>query len=182
MREWAFAVSFVAMLLIGGSYFHKKKSLYLAFQAMGIVFLMASYLLTKEYFAMVGLGIGLARVLTYFFYEKRDQDVSLFWPILFSVLSVLAYAIVNLCILQTVKAADVLYLVGLIAYAFVFRVRNLTVMRYLSLIPTCLSVIYNVWIAAVPFVIVSYAFEFTATVVAIVKYRYFTKEKSEETL
>ena len=182
MREWAFVVSLVAMLLVSSSYFHKKKSLYLVFQAMGIVFLMASYLLTKEYFAMIGLGIGLARVLTYFFYENKDQDVSLFWPILFSVLSVLAYAIVNLCILKTVKAADVLYLVGLIAYAFVFRVRNLTVMRYLSLIPTGLSILYNVWIATVPFVIVSYLFEFTATVVAIIKYRYFTKEKNEENL
>ena len=179
MREWALFVSLIAMLLISSSYFYKKKSLYLLFQALGMVFLVLSYLLTGEYFAMIGLGIGLARALTFFAYEKADKEAPLVWVFAFSALTVFAYVVVNLCILQTVKPLDIIYLLGLIGYIVVFRIRNLNLVRYLALIPTALSLLYNVLIVAVPFVIVSYAFELAAALAAIVKYRFFTKDKEE---
>ena len=179
MREWAFVVSLIAMMLIISSYFYKKKSLYLLFQALGMVFVVLSYLLTGEYFAMIGLGIGLARALTFFAYEKADKEAPLIWVFVFSALTILAYVVVNWCILKTSKPLDILYLLGLIGYIVVFRIRNLNLVRYCTLIPTALSLLYNVLIVAVPFVIMLYAFEFAAALVASVKYRFFTKETEE---
>ncbi len=181
-EDWAFVAGLIAMLLIASSYFVKKKSFYLLFQCSGIVFLALSYLLTKEYFVMIGLGIGLARSLIYFTFEIKDKNPSVFWPILFSVLSIAAYFIVNVWILQTPKFLDIIFLVGAIAYAFVFRIRNLSLMRYLVIIPTVLSVLYNVLIQAVPFIIVSYLFELAANLASIAKYEIFSKKSvtSEE--
>ena len=175
-ERWAFVVSLIAMLLIASSYFFKKKSLYLILQSAGMVFLMSSYLLTGEYFAMIGLAIGLARALTYFAFEIHDKKASIFFPFLFSGLSVAAYCIINLWILKTAKLVDIIYLAGLVGYAFIFWIRDLKTMRYLVTIPTALSILYNVLIRAVPFVIISYSFELAANLAAIAKYDLFKKK------
>lgn len=169
-EQWAFVVSLAAMLLIASSYFFKKKSLYLVLQSAGMVFLVLSYLLTGEYFAMIGLAIGLARALTYFAFEIHDKRASIFFPFLFSGLSIMAYFIVNLWILKTAKPVDIIYLLGLVGYAFVFWIRDLKTVRFLVTIPTALSLLHSVLIRAVPFVIVSYSFELGANLIAIAKY------------
>lgn len=179
-EQWAFIVSLIAMLLIASSYFFKKKSQYLALQGSGICFLILSYLFTGEYFAMVGLVIGLARSVTYLLYELKNKAVSIFWPILFSVLGIAAYCIINLWILRTAKPVDIIYLIGLIGYAFIFWVPKLELLRYLVLIPTGISILYNVLIHAVPFVIISYSFELSANLVAIAKYDLFKRNKNEK--
>ena len=48
-----------------------------------------------EYFAMIGLAIGLARALCYFSFEIHDKNASIFFPLLFSGLSIVAYFIIN---------------------------------------------------------------------------------------
>ena len=180
-EQWAFIAGLIAMLLVASSYFFRKKTQYLFLQGLGIVFLMLSYLFTGEYFAMVGLVIGLARSLTYFAFEVKGKNTSIFWPFLFSGLGVASYFILNFWILKTAKPAiDCIYLVGLIAYAFIFWVRKLELLRYLVLIPTGLSILYNVLINAVPFVIVSYSFELLANLVAIAKYDLFKRLKNEK--
>lgn len=173
---WVFAVGLTATLLVAFSYLVKRKSLYLVFQSLGMVFLMLSYGLTGEYFAMIGLGIGLARALTYFVFECRNQNASVFFPFLFSILSVAAYCIVNLGILKTAKIEDIVYLLGLVGYAFVFWIRDLKTVRYLATVPTALSILYGVLIRALPFVIASYSFELAATLVSIAKYDLFKKK------
>lgn len=179
-EQWAFIVSFIAMLLIASSYFVKKKSGFLLFQALGMIFLMTSYLLNGAFFAMIGLGIGLARAVTFYIFERKDKRPSIAWPILFSALSVIAYVVINLMILKTAVWYDVLYLIGLILYAFVFWIRNLEVMRYTVTIPTALSILYNVVSGAEVFVVISYSFELCANVAAIIKHHYFDKEKAKE--
>lgn len=176
-EQIAFGVSLVAMLFIASSYFVKKKSQYLLMQTLGICFLILFYLFTGEYFAMVGLIIGLARSATYLLYEIKNKAISVLWPSLFSLMGVIAYCIINLWILQTAKLVDIIYLIGLIAYAFVFWIRKLELLRYLVLIPTGISILYNVLIHAVPFVIVSYSFELTANLIAIAKYDLFQKKR-----
>ena len=183
-EQWAVIVSLIAMLLIASSYFFKKKSYYLALQGAGMVFLMASYLCTGEYFAMIGLAIGLARALCYFAFEIHDKNASIFFPLLFSGLSIVAYFIINFWILKTTKPADIIYLLGLVGYAFIFWIRDLKTVRYLVTIPTTLSILYNVLIRAVPFVVISYSFELLANLVSIAKYDLFKKKSnlpSEET-
>jgi hypothetical protein len=168
------------MSLIAVSYFVKKKSGYLILQASGIVFLMTSYLLSKEYFAMIGLGIGLMRTLVFFAYEQKNKNASILWSVLFSALTVAAYFIIDCGILGRAKPIDVIYLVALILYAFIFRIRNLEVMRYTVTIPTVLAVLYNVLCKAALVVIVSYSFELCANIVSILKYHVLTKEIHEE--
>lgn len=174
---WALIVSFVALVLIATSYFMKHKSGFLLFQSLGIIFLMASYLFGGQYFAMVGLGIGLARTLTFYFFEQKNKTPSIFFPILFSGLSVAAYVVVNLVILKDAKYYDILYLIGLILYAFVFWIRDLEKVLYLTTIPTTLSVLYTIISRSALFAVLSYTFELGVNLVGIYKFQAQRKKK-----
>ena len=179
-EQWAFAVSIVVMLVMCSSYFFKKKSLYLAVQGVGITLLMVAYILWKEYFAMVGLVIGLIRMLVYLWYERKDKHAPIWWAIALSAAGVASYLIINLWILKNAKPVDIIYLVGLVAYAFIFRIRSLNLVRYLVLIPTALSILYNALLGAgTIMVVLSYAFEMCANLVSIAKYHLYDKKKTE---
>lgn len=177
--EWSLIISFISMAFNAGSFFAKKKSVFLLMQATGIILLVITYLLTYEYFAMIGLGIGLARVLTYFAFEQKNKKPSVFWPILFSVLSVIAFVVDALVISKDVgwRWFNVLYLIGLILYAFVFWIRNLKVMRHLAPAPTIFSIAFNVLSGANVFVIIAYSLELCANIVSIIKYHCYDKVK-----
>jgi hypothetical protein len=180
-EQWAFAVSILVMLVMCSSYFFKKKSLYLIVQSAGITLLMAAYILWKEYFAMAGLVIGLARMLVYLWYERKDKHAPIWWAVLFSLLGVACYLIINLWILKNAKPVDIIYLVGLVAYAFIFRIRSLNLVRYLVLIPTALSIVYNALLGVgTVMVVVSYSFEMCANLVSIAKYHLYDKKKNIE--
>lgn len=176
-ETWSITVSFVAMLFIAVSYFVKSKGGYLLFQAFGMLFLMASYLLCGEYFAMIGLGVGLLRALVFFAYEKRNKTAPLVWAFVFAGMTVGVYLTVNICILQKTDIRDAVYLVSLVLYAFVFRIRDVETMRYAVTIPTSLAVLYNVLCRATTFVILSYTFELGANILSILKNHVFTKTK-----
>lgn len=180
-EQWAFAVSILVMLVMCSSYFFKKKSLYLSVQSAGITLLMAAYILWKEYFAMAGLVIGLARMLVYLWYERKDKHAPIWWAVLFSVAGVACYLIINLWILKNAKPVDIIYLVGLVVYAFIFRIRSLNLVRYLVLIPTALSIVYNALLGVgTVMVVVSYSFEMCANLVSIAKYHLYDKKKNIE--
>ena len=180
-EQWAFAVSILVMLVMCSSYFFKKKSLYLSVQRVGIILLMAAYILWKEYFAMAGLVIGLARMLVYLWYERKDKHAPIWWAVLFSLLGVACYLIINLWIQKNAKPVDIIYLVGLVAYAFIFRIRSLNLVRYLVLIPTALSIVYNALLGVgTVMVVVSYSFEMCANLVSIAKYHLYDKKKNIE--
>lgn len=179
-EEWAFIISFIVMLVMCSSYFFKKKSVYLSMQGAGILFLMVAYTLERQYFAMAGLGIGLVRSAVYLLYECSDRSTPIGWPIGFTLAGVACYCVINLWVLGDVKPYDILYLIGLAAYAFIFRVRNLCLVRYLVLFPTALSILYNVLIGSAYFVWISYTFELCANIVAIIKYRLLAKKNERE--
>lgn len=172
-------VSFIAMSLIVASYFFKERVWFLLFQALGIVFLILSYFFDGEYFAMVGLTIGLARTLVYFLYERKQKLASVPVAVLFCMLTLAAYGVINLWILGDPKPVDIVNLVALCSYAVLFRIKNVKLMRYLILIPTALSVLYNILCGAAVFVVVSYSFEIAANIYAIVKFNILdTKKKN----
>ena len=179
-ETWSLIVSFIAMVLIISSYFLKSKSGFLLFQSLGMVFLMTSYLLDQLYFAMIGLGIGLARALVFYAYERKNKTASVLWSFFFSGLTIAVYFIVNVGVLDSAKWEDIVYLVGLVFYAFVFRIRNLELMCYMITIPTALSILYNVLCKATPFVVISYVFELLANVLALLRYRILGKRKEEK--
>ena len=166
----ALIASFIAMSLIVVSYFVKKKERYLLFQMLGIIFLVASYFFTTQFFAMVGLAIAIMRVLTYFLYERKDRLAPLIWAFVFSGSTIAAYFIVNLWILKTAQYIDVVLLIAACFYAFIFRMRSLKAVRFWVLIPAILSILYNTVSGAAIFVSVSYIFELTADVISIFKY------------
>ena len=187
-EEAALLVSFIAMGLVVVSYFFKKKNVFLILQSAAIVFLILSYLFTGEYFAMVGIGIGLIRTLVYFAYERDMKETPLYWTITFCVVTGAAYFTVNFWILGNAKPVDVLYLASLILYAVVFRIRDLKWMRRLALMPIALALAYNIFANSTPFILASYSLELAANLAAILKFEVFdlrkirgkTKEKKEE--
>ena len=126
---------------------------------------------------MVGLVFGLCRTLTFFLYEKKGKRAPIFWAFLFSGLSLASYLIINLVILGEAKPLDILFLVGLIAYAFIFRIRSLKAVRFLMLPPTFLNVLFNILTHAALFATLSYSIELGANVVSIFKYHVFTKKE-----
>lgn len=187
--EAALIVSFIAMALVIVSYFLKKKSLFLMMQTGAVVFLLLSYLFTGEYFAMIGMGIGLVRSIVYFYYERKEKIVPLLWMIGICLATVAAYFIVNFGILGKAKPLDLLYVVAMVLFAVSFRIRNLKIMRKMTLIPISCAVIYNIFASSTPFVIASYSLELLSNLAAIVKFEIYDtwklrkslKEKDNET-
>ena len=117
----SYVAAFIAMVLVCSSYFYGKKKTYLLLQAVGIVFLMCSYLFGGAYFAMIGMGVGLARTFTYYAYEKADKTAPVALAVLFSALTLAAYFLVNFALLKTAQTIDLAYLVSLILFAVFFR-------------------------------------------------------------
>ena len=134
-----------------------------------MVCLVLSFLLKSNYFAMVGMAIGIGRAVTFFLYEKHDKDAPIALSFLFACLSVAAYFIINVWIQGVGKYEDILYLLSLASYAFSFRIRDRRTLLYVTLLPTSCGVIYSVVCFTTVFVFLLYAFEFTANVVAIGK-------------
>ena len=161
------------MVLVVSAYFVKKKSYYLLLQLLCVSFLVVSYFFTVQFFAMIGLSIGICRTVTFFLYERRDKVAPIYWSFLFSAFTLISYFIINYGILKAVQPLDVLCLLSLVMYAFIFRVRNLKIVRFTMLIPLTLSVLFNILIHAALFATLSYSFELCANVVSIFKYHIF---------
>ena len=176
----ALAVSFVVMLIMGASYFVKQKSWYLALQNLGIVGLGITYLFTGEMIAMVGMGISLIRTLTYYGFERKNIRIPVWLMVVFSVLSIASFFIVNAGDLQNFKFYDILFLVVGVAYTVIFSIRSMRLVRFLMLGPIIGSIVYNLLARSTPFVVISYTFELCASLAAIVKYELLQKEKKNE--
>lgn len=172
--------SFLAMVMVVLAYFVKKKSVYLTFQASCIVFLIFSYFFSLQFFAMIGLTIGLCRTLVFFVYEKYNKRAPIWLSFLLGGMTVASYFIVNLGILHTAKPLDILCLVALVMYAFIFRIRNLKIVRFTMLVPTVLSILYNALTFAPIFSCCTYIFELVANVISILKYHVFGEKKRAE--
>ena len=114
----ALLAGFIAMGFVVTSYFVKKKSLYLLFQALCIVFLITSYFFTVQFFAMVGLAVGLVRTYVYFVYEKKDIQAPVWIAFTLSGATLASYFIVNFWILKQSNPLDILLVVALILYVF----------------------------------------------------------------
>ena len=176
----ALITSFAAMALIVISYFVKKKEHYLLFQLLGILFLIASYFFTVQFFAMIGMVVGAFRTVTFFLYEKKEKKAPIAWAFLFSALSLASYLIVNLVILGSAQPLDLLFLVGLVGYAFIFRIRSLKIVRFTMFVPLALCVLFNALSDAALFTTLSYSFELGANVVSILKYHVFGQKKNKK--
>lgn len=169
-EEAALLVSFIAMSLVIISYFLKKKNAFLFVQTGAVVFLLLSYLFTEEYFAMIGMGIGLVRSVVYFYYEQRGEIVSVWWMLGICLSTVAAYFIVNFGVLGEAKPIDILYVVALVLFAVAFRIRDLKIMRRVTVIPISCAVLFNIFASSTPFVILSYSLELASNLAAIVKF------------
>lgn len=175
----ALIASFIAMGFVVASYFVKKKSLYLLFQSLCIAFLVISYFFTVQFFAMIGLGVGLVRVLVFFVYEYKDKRAPLWISCVLAIVTVVAYIIVNLVILKTEQLLDILCVAALVLYAFIFRIRNLKIIRFTMLIPTVLSILFNLLTHAALFATLTYVFELVANLGSI--YKYHIRARNKET-
>ena len=175
----ALIASFITMAFIVISYFVRRKTLYLLYQMLGLAFLVVSYFFTMQFFAMVGLGIAILRVLTYYFLERKGKNTPLYLAVIFTAMSVVAYLVVNLWILKDAQPIDILFLIATAFYAFIFRMRNLKAVRFWVLLPAGLSIMYNAVSSAAIFALLTYIFEFSADVVSIFKYHIIGERKSK---
>ena len=175
----ALIASFIAMAFVVASYFVKKKEYYLLCQLLCIAFLVVSYFFSVQFFAMVGLAVGFLRTITFFIYEKKGKKSPLYWSFVLAGLTILSYFIVNLVILKTAQPLDILCVLALVGYAFIFRIRNLKIVRYTMIFPTILSILFNLLTSAALFATLTYVFELSANVVSIFKYHVFNKESKE---
>ena len=166
----AYITSFFAMLFTFSSYFFKKKSMYLLFQFTAIIFLILSYFFSLEYVAMIGISIGLIRTLTFFIYEEKGKVAPLWWPFLFSALTIAAYFVGSELKGDARSYYDILYIIGLIMFAFAFRIRDIRIVRYLSVPALAISALYNLLIHAPIFTTLDYTFELIANVTSIIIY------------
>lgn len=176
----ALIFSFIAMSLVAASYFTQKKSFYLLFQSLGIVFLIFSYFCTQQFFAMIGLSIALLRALVFFAYEKKERQAPLSVSCLLAALTLFAYLIVDIWALKSAKYADLLLLSALVLYAFIFRIRDLRKVRIFMLVPTVLSILFNTLTGAALFASLTYVLELTADVVSIYKYHILEPQHSKK--
>ena len=172
--------SFIALVFVVCSYFVRKKSMYLMFQSLCIIFLIVSYFFNLQFFAMIGVTIGLGRTLTFYLFERKGKRAHILFSFLFSALTIASYFIVNFWILGDAKPLDILCLLALVGYAFIFRIRNLKVVRFAMIIPTVLSILFNVLTHAALFATLTYSFELLANIVSIFKYHVFGKKKKVE--
>ena len=166
----SFIASFIAMAFVVSSYLVKNKTLYLACQALCIVFLIVSYFFAVNFFGMIGWAVGLARCLTFFLYERQDKIAPIAWAFVFASLTLASYFIVNLGIMKQAKPVDILCMTALIMYAFIFRIRSLKIVRFTMLVPTVLSITYNLLIQAAVFVTLTYVFELCVDLVSIARF------------
>lgn len=176
----AWIASFLAMVFVVLAYFVKAKERYLLFQALCVACLILSYFFSLEFFAMVGLTIGLCRSLIFFVYEKKDLKAPIEISFVLSALTVASYLIINIGIKKDAKIVDILCLTELVMYAFIFRIRDLKTVRYTMLLPTVISIAYNVLIIAPPFTVLTYVFELGANVVSIFKYHVIPERKAKK--
>ena len=172
----ALIASFIATAFVIMAYFVKKKAYYLLCELLCIVFLVISYFFTVQFFAMIGLAVGLFRTVTFFVYENKEKVAPIYWSFLFSGLTIASYFIVNLGILKTAQPLDILCVLALVMYAFIFRIRNLKIVRFTMLVPTVLSILFNLLTHAALFATLTYVFELCANVVSIFKYHVLNKD------
>ena len=166
-------IGFVAMLFAMSSYFVKKKSIFLVAQAGAILSLAFSCLFIEQYYAVVSYTIGIIRVGIFYLFEKKDKNVPN-WLIAFFVILYLAfYVIVNVIILETFNKLDIVLVIANMFFTVAFSIRNLTLLRYIFLVPLAMCVIYFILLPGGSlFVIISYSFELLANLTAICYYKY----------
>ena len=166
----ALCVSFLALCCVVISYFLKSKALYLAFQSVGIVFLVLTYFFSALFFPMISLFIGLFRVLIYFVYEQKQKAAPIWVALLLIFATLTAYVVVNVVVLKTARILDVLNVAAMVLYALIMRVRNLKFVRFAIIAPAFLSVLYNLLLGGQPFATALYLFEIAACVLAILRF------------
>ena len=175
-------MTFIALVCVVSSYFVKKKSTYLLFQWFCCIFLIAGYFFSEQFFAMVGLGIGLVRSSVFLIYERKDKVASVWWAVGLSTATVASYFIVNLWILGDAQPLDILCVIALASFAFIFRIRNLKLVRFLMLPPTVCSILFNLLTHAALFATLTYVFELGANIVSIFKYHVFGNKKETQSV
>ena len=155
------------MLCAMSSYFFKNKTLFLFTQGGAILFLALSQLFVENYFAMISYFISIVRVITYTIFEKREKSPPVWVMSIFAVLTVAAFIVLNV---STFKGLDVVFMFATVCYAYTFGIKNMQLLRYMFIVPTALCLIYFILDGAVVFVIISYAFELAANIVALAVY------------
>ena len=167
----SFIAGLIAMLCASGSYFLKRKALFLMAQASAITLLGVACLFNVQFYACISYGIALIRVMLYFALESKGKSPTMWLRSLFAFLSVLMYVVTNVIILKDARPIDIMLVVANCMFSFVFAIKDLKVLRAVILIPLLLCFAYFILTKETLFVIISYGIEAFANAFAIVLYK-----------
>ena len=166
----ALIASFIAMTFAVISYFLRQKKLFLLFQGSAIVFLTISCFFESDFYAVIAYVISLTRVVLFYVIEQKNKRPPEWLKLLFVGAVLISYLILDVIILHDCEWLDVLLITANILYIYAFAIRRMVFVRLFFLIPTAISVTYFVLANATIFIIVSYSFEFLASLFAVLLY------------
>lgn len=163
--------SFAAMSSAIGSWFVKKKKLFLVVQSLAIILLAFSNFFNVTFLPVCTYLIAFIRMIVYYSYEKTNKTAPFIIKTIFAVLNVVAYFVLNAISGTLFNPIDLLVMTASVLYAYGFGIRNLQHLRLFFVPPTVMTIIYYAFVPNSIFMLISYSFELCANLVSFAIYR-----------
>ena len=130
---------FVALILVGVSYFCKSKSKFHICQTIADVFYGLAYFCVNSYVAGVITIISATRCVYLYFAEKYNFKYTYHFLSLF----VLGYGVAVVLCWQS--WLDIVPLITSILFTIAYAIKDLQTLRYISLIPNIILIAFNIY-------------------------------------
>ena len=149
---------FVALVLIGFSYFCKNKLTFNILQTVADIFYGCAYFFVNSYVAGFITLVSAMRCLYLFFAEKCNFKYTYHFLSIF----VLGYVVMTIIFWQSYT--DIIPLITSILFTIAYAIKDLQKLRYVSLIPNIILVGFNIY----SFTFVSALLDFIEVIIIIV--------------
>ena len=167
-------IAFVALVLVFISYFSKNRNKFLIIQVIANFIYAVSFFVNDNIAIAIGLLIAGVRCVIYFIFEKKKRTI----PIYVAAVFVVATIVVGSIFWE--GWLDILPIIALSLFAYLFALNNMQKMRLLLLIPISMFIAVNIINLAIVGAALS-LMEFIVVLLSFVKYRKAEeKDKSEK--
>ena len=129
----------IALILVCIGYFVKKKTKFLIFQIIANLFYAASFILLDTFSAGVITIVSTFRCILFYFFDKKNI------PYKKTIYSIPAFAIIyiTLGILFWKNWLDIIPIISATLFTIAFYVKNIKLVRYLSLPPNIILIVFS---------------------------------------
>ena len=129
---------YIALIFISISYFCRKKSKFMLFQIIADIFYAGSYLFVNLYVAGLITIVSTIRCIVFYFCEKKEYKHTL------SILPIFIVGYIIVAIIFWTELSDIVPLITATFYTFAYVLKNVQIIRYITLIPNTMLIIYNI--------------------------------------